>query len=191
MEGLEGPPPAPPLSGLSVVEVRAPELSLVEAMGEEGDLVSLRLARGCRCFTGWLNGDLVAYGWLSMGPEWIGEVGCLITPAAGEAYVWNCVTVARFRRLGVFHGLLARVAGCCRSEGLARLWIGSVPGGASSSVAGAGFTPALIVDSWAGAGIRVHLVRPVRSAAPLLVEGGRRALGVGTLSLRVAGTRRH
>ncbi len=176
-----------------MVELTAPALSLVEAMGDEGDMVALRLERGCRCFAGCVSGDVVAYGWLSLGREWIGEVGCTISPGPGEAYVWNCVTAAPFRRRGAFQALLAGVALRCRSEGLARLWLGSVPGGALSAVAAAGFAPVLSVSSWAGGGARVLWARPVSTAAPPLLAAGRRALGMGRAPrvVRAARSRRH
>ncbi len=187
------PPPAPAWPAFSVVEVRAPAQSVVEAMGDEGDLVRARLNRGCRCFTACAAGEVVAYGWLSSAPEWIGEVGCSITPGPAEAYVWNCVTVPRLRRQGAFRALLSGVASICLAEGLARLWLGSVPGGALSSVAAAGFTPSLTVSSWTAAGIRVLWARPVPSSAPALSAAARRAVGMGRapVSLRAARSRRH
>ena len=48
---------------------------MLAAMGEEGRLVAPRRARGCRCFAAWTGEDVVAYGWLAGGAEWIGEIG--------------------------------------------------------------------------------------------------------------------
>ena len=69
-------------------------------MGPEGDLVAARLARGCRCFAVWMDGQVAGYGWLSTGPEWIGELGLEIRPPVGEAYIWNCVTLPAHRLRG-------------------------------------------------------------------------------------------
>lgn len=112
-----------------------------QAMGPEGDLVALRLERGCRCFAAW-NGDaVVGYGWLSTGPEWIGEVGLELAPAAGEAYVWNCVTLPEHRLRGVFRRLVAAIQDCAAAEGLQRLWIASLAGTAETALGPLGFEP--------------------------------------------------
>ncbi|MDQ6741776.1 MAG: GNAT family N-acetyltransferase, partial [Candidatus Dormibacteraeota bacterium] len=75
---------------------------VVAVMGAEGDLVLARLARGCRCLAVRSGGEVAGYGWLSTGPEWIGELGLEIRPAPGEIYVWNCVTLPAHRRRGLF-----------------------------------------------------------------------------------------
>src|SRR6266851_5725936 len=75
-------------------------------MGDEGDLVEVRLARGCRCFGGWIDGELAGYGWLSTGSEWIGELELEIRPSVGEGYIWNCFTLADKRRRGVLRAVL-------------------------------------------------------------------------------------
>jgi GNAT superfamily N-acetyltransferase len=123
--------------------VRPPDVAALEAaMGEERGLVKLRLERGCRAFlVTTVAGVPAGYGWLSTGAEWIGELSLAITPGPGEAYVWNCVTLLAHRRQGAFATLLAFLVGCARSEGLRRLWIGSVDGGAESAVIAAGFRP--------------------------------------------------
>jgi GNAT superfamily N-acetyltransferase len=110
-------------------------------MGEEAGLVRLRFERGCRAFTVHHSGDVVGYGWLSSRPEWIGELGLEITPGDGEAYVWNCVTLPPHRLRGVFRALLCHVVALARREGLRRLWIGSVDGGAERALVATGFAP--------------------------------------------------
>jgi GNAT superfamily N-acetyltransferase len=116
-------------------------------MGPESDLVALRLARGCRCFGGWARAGVVAYGWLSAGPEWIGELGVEIRPAPGEAYVWNCVTLPEHRRQGIFRNLLQCVLASAASEGLTRVWIGSTEAFADKAIRDAGFHPVLKFES--------------------------------------------
>ena len=109
------------------------------AMGAESGLVPGRMARGSRCFGAWAGHELVGYGWLSVTPEWIGEVELEIAPAAGEAYVWTCVTLAPHRRKGVFRSVVASVVAKAREENVAKLWIASVSDLATNAIESAGF----------------------------------------------------
>jgi len=112
-------------------------------MGRDGDLVEQRLARGCRCFIVTLDEQLAGYGWLSTGPEWIGELQLEIRPGDLEGYIWNCVTLEPVRRRGVFKSLLDGIAAHARAGGVGRLWIGSVAIPAEKALPPAGFRPAL------------------------------------------------
>jgi hypothetical protein len=173
---------------------------VAEAMGAEGDLVPERLARGCRCFAVVLEdlftgappssprtaggGRLAGYGWLTAGPEWIGELGLGIDPAAGSAYVWNCVTLPGDRRRGLFRALLQGVVGTARSEGLQRLWIGSIDRLGESAVAAAGFTPVLDINLWELGPLRWLAISPHAGADAGVVAGLRESLGGGRGALR-------
>jgi GNAT superfamily N-acetyltransferase len=148
-------------------------------MGPEGDLVSGRLARGCRCFAAWLGDELVGYGWLSLGPEWIGEVELQISPGSGEAYIWNCVTLPAHRRKGVFRTLLTSISAQARGEGLTSLWVGSVAIPAEKAMGPSGFQPALRLDSTVIRGMRWLKVMRAEGANPSLVEAARQVLSVG------------
>lgn len=128
-------------------------------MGPEGDLVAPRLARGVRCFAVRIDDAIAGYGWLSVGPEWIGEIQLEIRPRSGEGYVWNCVTVPEFRRRGVFRSLLLGISEHARRLGLRRLWIGSVAIPAEKAVAPAGFKPAIHSTIRSVAGWHVAMVR--------------------------------
>ena len=175
-----GPPSvAPPSWEVAVNEIGPPTAALVAAaMGDQGDLVELRLARGCRCFGAWLGDELAGYGWLSTGPEWIGELELVITPRDGEGYIWNCFTMPPLRRRGVLRALLAGIRTSAHDEGLSRLWIGSVAIPAESAFGPSGFTPALVFASEVIAGYRWIEVGPAAGTDPALVESARRALGV-------------
>ncbi len=129
-------------------------------MGPEGELVAGRLARGCRCFAAWIDGGLGGYGWLSTGPEWIGEVQLEIRPGPGEGYVWNCVTVPDHRRKGIFRSLLIGISGLARADGMKRLWIGSVAIPAEKALGQTGFRPALHFTSVTFAGVHIARVYP-------------------------------
>lgn len=153
-------------------------------MGPDGDLVAKRLARGSRCFVVWMDGAVGGYGWLSISPEWMGEIQQQITLRAGEGYVWNCVTMPEHRRKGVFRSLLTGISNIAHAEGLKRLWIGSIAIPAEKAVGESGFKPALRFTS-ASIGRFLWLgVRPSPQGDPTLIADARAALGVGGKPLR-------
>jgi GNAT superfamily N-acetyltransferase len=161
------------------VEIRAASADqLMAAMGEEGDRVAPRFARGCRAFAVLEGGQVVSYGWLSTEPEWVGEVGVEITPAAGEAYIWNCMTLPRHRRRGHYRALLDGIVAQARRDGLARLWIGSIEDPAEKADADAGFATVLNVEVRRLAGLRWVRMRPAPGADPRLADAARRRLGM-------------
>ena len=122
-------------------------------MGDEADLVADRFARGSRCFASWVEGSIGGYGWLSVGPEWIGELQLEIQPRPGEGYLWNCATIPEHQRKGIFRSLLIGITGIARQEGLKRLWIGSVAIPAEKAVGPSGFRPALRFTTMTFAGL--------------------------------------
>jgi acetyltransferase (GNAT) family protein len=150
-----GPPP------LSVEELLPDRAELIaSAMGQEGDLVAGRFARGCRCFAVLIDGAVAGYGWLSVGPEWVGELQLEIKPKAGEAYLWNCVTIPQHRMKGVFRSLLVGVSAVAHQAGLKRLWIGSVAIPGERAVASSGFKAALHFTTSNFAGVHWMRVMP-------------------------------
>ena len=158
-------------------------------MGSEADLVKPRFGRGCRCFAVVIDGGIAGYGWLSTGPEWIGELQLEIRPRAGEAYVWNCTTLEPHRRQGIFRSLLTGISTFARQDGLRRLWIGSVAIPAEKAVAPSGFRPALRFRSLTLVGF--HLMS-VSDADPALSRDAREVLRSRTrISIRTSRPRRH
>jgi GNAT superfamily N-acetyltransferase len=175
----------PPGDAFRVDEVSAPSAgAVVAAMGDEGDLVMPRLRRGCRCFAGLLHDEVVAYGWISTGPEWIGELGLQIRPPAGEAYIWNCVTLPAHRHRGCFGGLLLHVTRTARKEGIRQLWIGSVDGGAERAIVSAGFQPVLQFQVTSLLGLRWLTVKGADGADPEFVSTAVASLGTNGAPLR-------
>jgi len=161
-------------------------------MGADGDLVAVRLARGCRCFGAWRDGELAGYGWLTTKTEWIGELELEITPSAGEGYIWNCFTLPDQRRLGVLRALLAGIRARAHDDGLTRLWIGSVAIPAETAFGPSGFTPTLAFASEVIIGYRWLQVRPVAGADPALVEAAHHVVGAPAgRFLRQSHPRRH
>jgi hypothetical protein len=167
----------PPL--FAVEEVDASRAQLIEsAMGDERDLVAPRFARGCRCFAVLVRESIAGYGWLSTGPEWIGELQLQIQPDPGEGYLWNCSTVAEHRRKGIFRSLLAGISDIARKEGLKRLWIGSVAIPAERAVGPSGFQPLLRFSTFRFAGWQFTAVREAASSEPRLILSARNVLGL-------------
>lgn len=145
-------------------------------MGAEGDRVLPRFERGCRAFAVLDRDGLVAYGWLSTRPEWIGEVSAQIAPAAHEAYVWNCVTLPDHRRRGYYRALLEGIVAQARREGLLRLWIGSVDDPAEKANVDVGFVPVLNVSMRRIAGFSFLRIVADRGAGQDLVRAARQRM---------------
>jgi GNAT superfamily N-acetyltransferase len=161
-------------------------------MEAESGLVPGRLARGSRCFGAWVGHELVGYGWLSTRSEWIGEVELEIHLPAGEAYVWNCVTLARHRRKGVFRSVVTAIVGQAHKEGLARLWIASLEGVGGKTMQLAGFHPVLRFNSAKRLGFYWLMVGPADGVDPGLLASAREAVAVkGALSVHRSVTRSH
>ena len=152
---------------------------LVAAMGHDGDRAVARFERGCRCLAAWTGGRVVAYAWLSMGPEWVGELGCRIRPGPGEAYVWNCVTAPPYRHQRLYTALLGEAAGRLCQEGLTRLWVvtlAEVPH-ASRGVMAAGFRAALSLSARRLGGLHLLWATAEAGADRALAASARRVAG--------------
>jgi len=161
-------------------------------MEAESGLVPGRLARGSRCFGAWVGHELVGYGWLSTKSEWIGEVELEIGLPAGEAYVWNCVTLARHRRKGVFRSVVTAIVGQAYKDGLARLWIASLEGVGGKTMQQAGFQPVLRFNSTKRLGFYWLMVSPADGVDPHLLASAREAVAIkGAVSVRRSVTRKH
>jgi GNAT superfamily N-acetyltransferase len=161
-------------------------------MGPDGDLVAARLARGCRCFGVSRDRELAGYGWLSTESEWIGELELEIKPGAGEAYIWNCFTLAHHRRRGVLRALLAGIRARAQAEGMKRVWIGSVAIPAERAFGPSGFNPALAMTSVTLAGFHWLQARPAVGADPALVAAAQEVVATNAgWYLRRSKKRRH
>ena len=161
-------------------------------MGADGDLVEARLARGCRCFGVRRDGELAGYGWLSTKTEWIGELELEITPGPGEAYIWNCFTLSHHRRRGVLRSLLAGIRAQGQSEGIKRVWIGSVAIPAEKAFGPSGFKPALAMRGTTFAGISWLRIGPAPGADPNLVAAAQQVVATNPgWHLRRSKKRRH
>ena len=148
---LTGEAIAPTLPRVQAVfrEVRRESAAtLATAMGlPQAEPVLRRLASGRRCFAACVAHRIVAYGWVSQAAECIGELEREIQLPAGEAYIWDCVTLPPHRRQRLYSSLLTHVIAQLRREGVRRAWIGSSLGNGASirGFANAGFRPVVVL----------------------------------------------
>ena len=136
-----------------------------------------RFDAGRRCYAAWVDGRIAAFGWVSHGEEWIGEMRLRIRLVPGEAYVWDCATLPAYRRCRLYTALLAHIADDLRAEELCRAWIGTDLDNVASQrgIALAGFKPVadLVLERmlalrrvwvWGRPGVPEVLVADVRRA---------------------------
>lgn len=148
-------------------------------------LVERRRARGCRCFFVRHGDEVVAFGWLATGVEWIGELELEIRPGPAEGYIWNCATHPAHRRKGFFRALANGIATQALREGLNRLWIGTLDIPAAKAVADLGFVPALRFTSVWLSGIRWLRVRRADTDDQALSMAAREVLAIAGRPLRL------
>jgi ribosomal protein S18 acetylase RimI-like enzyme len=102
------------------------QAELAQAMGQDGPaLVRRRFEAGRRCYAAWTGGQLAAYGWVSFGEEHVGELGMHLRLMPNEAYIWDCLTLAAYRRRRLYTALLGHMAEALRVEGVQAIWIGA------------------------------------------------------------------
>ncbi len=101
-------------------------LSLSKAMRlEDTTVVQSRFALGRLCYAGLVEGEIATYGWVTLDEEPIGELGLSIRMKAGEAYIWDCVTLPAYRGQHLYPALLAYMLAELSARGLRRIWIGT------------------------------------------------------------------
>ena len=86
---------------------------------------SKRLESGRQCYIAQVEGQLAGYGWVSFQDEDIGELNLRIKLLAGEAYIWDCITLPAYREKYLYSALLAHILGELRAQGYCRAWIGA------------------------------------------------------------------
>jgi GNAT superfamily N-acetyltransferase len=84
-----------------------------------------RFAAGRRCYAAWVEDQLAAYGWVSFGTEYVGELGLTIRLFPCEAYIWDCYTFPAFRGKHLYAALLVHILQELRVENRCRVWIGA------------------------------------------------------------------
>jgi hypothetical protein len=142
------------------------------------DALTRRIESGRECYAVWVGGCVASYGWLTRGPEWVGEFERELCVQPGEAYLWDCATLPEYRQHRLFSGLLTHVIDHLRWQGLERLWIiGLVsPAPLLDGVTAAGFDPLLRFDYLRLHHARILATRPLPAASPERIAAARRLL---------------
>ena len=118
-------PTLPPLPGLAVARVESAHTMAWLQNRTEGEIAA-RFAAGHRAYVASLDGQPAAWGWVATTTAMIGEVGSSFAIPAGTRYLWNFVTLATHRGLGIYPRLLDAIV---RAESVEaeRFWIAYAP----------------------------------------------------------------
>src|SRR5215208_3023680 len=135
--------PAPllaPIAGLDVRrERRAGTMAALQQRAESD--IQRRLDAGHRAYVAYLNGEPAAFGWVATRSADIGELRSTFAIPRGERYLWNFVTLERFRGLGIYPRLVDAIVRA-ESRDAERFWIAYAPENhaSGSGIRKAGFT---------------------------------------------------
>ncbi len=134
-------PAVVPPGNFSVHELQQTEL-LAELARLPVREVLQRIQRNNRPYIGIVNAEPVAYGWSAAGPAEIDTVLRFDVPE-GERYLWDFVTLPKWRRMGIYPALLQEIVRR-ESHAVSRFWVGHDAGNTSSQrgILKAGFHPA-------------------------------------------------
>lgn len=89
------------------------------------DLIEQRLQNKRRCFSLKIDDQIVCYGWVTHGPENVGELERRFYLLDEEAYIWHCGTVPVWREQRCYSALLSHLICQLHDEGVPRIWIGA------------------------------------------------------------------
>jgi len=100
---------------------------LAEAMNlSSPEPIHRRLESGRRrCFVLKRAGQIVTYGWVTHGLEYVGELERKFHLHDDEAYIWDCGTIPAMRGQRCYSALLSHMIYRLHREGTPRIWIGA------------------------------------------------------------------
>ena len=133
-------PPLAPLAGLDVRrETRASAMAVLQQRAELE--MHRRLDDGHRAYVAYLNDTPAAFGWVATRSAEIGELRSTFAIPNDERYLWNFVTLASFRGLGIYPRLVDAIVRAESGEA-ERFWIAYAPENRASGagIRKAGFT---------------------------------------------------
>jgi ribosomal protein S18 acetylase RimI-like enzyme len=114
-----------PIAELTVGRVE--EAAVMAALqGRTEAEMAHRLADGHRAYVAWRSGAPAAWGWVATRSASIGELGSTFAIPARERYLWNFVTLAEHRGLGIYPRLLDAIVRAESAEA-ERFWIACAP----------------------------------------------------------------
>jgi hypothetical protein len=114
-----------PLPGL-VVRRECDAATMAALQGRAEEEMTSRFAAGHRAYVAWRDGAPAARGWVATRSAAIGELGSSFAIPPGERYLWNFVTLAAHRGLGVYPRLLEAIVRA-ESREAERFWIAYAP----------------------------------------------------------------
>jgi ribosomal protein S18 acetylase RimI-like enzyme len=89
------------------------------------ELIHQRLQGRRRCFSLRVADQIVTYGWVTQGVEWVGELERQFQLHDDEAYIWDCGTVPAWRGQRGYSALLSQIIYRLQTEAVSRIWIGA------------------------------------------------------------------
>jgi GNAT superfamily N-acetyltransferase len=114
-----------PLPGL-VVRRELDAAAMAALQGRAEAEMTRRFDAGHRAYVAWRDGAPAAWGWVATRSAEIGELGSSFTIPHGERYLWNFVTLAAHRGLGIYPRLLEAIVRA-ESREAERFWIAYAP----------------------------------------------------------------
>lgn len=180
---LTAPPPrVEPRVKASIREVGLAQVDALAAVsGDDPEALRSRLAAGRRGFAVHVQTEagsrqeIAAYGWVSLGSEYIGEQERTIRLAPGEAYIWDCATLPAFRGNLFYSALLSQMLVVLAQEKVRRVWIGAGSDNIPSlrGFANAGFLPVAAITYIRFLDLRASRFEIQAHAPPELVRAAR------------------
>ncbi len=129
------------LPGLVVRRIDDAEL-MAALQGRVPEHMARRFDAGHRAYVAYRDGAPAAWGWVATKTAEIGELGSTFQVPHGERYLWNFVTIAAHRGLGIYPRLLDAIVRA-ESRDAERFWIAYAP---ENHASGAGIRRAGFVD---------------------------------------------
>ena len=158
-------PEMTPLPQLSVRRESDPA-AMARLQGKTIEEMTRRFAKGHRAYVGLWNGEPISWGWVATSEAEIGELRINFAIPEGERYLWNFVTMASSRGLGIYPRLLNEIVRA-ESREAERFWIAYAPENraSGSGIRKAGFVTVAELSFDASGRPAVQVVSPDEAAA--------------------------
>ena len=132
--------PLAPLAGLDVRREHC-AATMAALQGRDESDIQRRFDAGHRAYVASLNGAPAAFGWVATRSAEIGELRSTFAIPSGDRYLWNFVTLAPFRGLGIYPRLVDAIVRT-ESREAQHFWIAYAPENhaSGSGIRKAGFT---------------------------------------------------
>ena len=135
--------PAPSIARLAglVVERELLAAPMAALQGRVEKDISDRFALGHRAYVARMHGVAAAWGWVATSSAAVGELGTVFSIGNRERYLWNFVTRAEFRGMGIYPRLINSIVDAELADA-DRFWIAYAPENhaSGSGIGKAGFT---------------------------------------------------